>query len=376
MVQINPQKYQTNSTKKQKNERREFSLPQFSLFSKGLSDKLKQQFYSDISTLLAAGLNIDVALNLLLEEEGKLSSLYGKIKTEILTGKSLHKAFKDTGYFDPYEYYSIKIGEEGGKVPEVLEKLQEHYSAKSELKRQIIGALTYPVIIVLISFGVLTFLMNYTVPLFSGVLEQLDIPLPKITVYVTEFSKYFQAVFKPIIFTVLSVSLIFYLSRNALWFKKGSAKVLKFVPVFGELTKRIHLSRLCDSMSTLIQSNVPLVKALEMNEEMINFHPLKITLADIRVAVLKGKPLYEAFEAHSIYERRFVSMIRIGEEVNQLGKSFQDLSLSYRSSVDHQTKVMKSLMEPLIIIFVGAVVGIVALSMILPIFELSSKMEF
>ncbi|MCI5055094.1 MAG: type II secretion system F family protein, partial [Flavobacteriales bacterium] len=209
-----------------------------------------------------------------------------------------------------------------------------------------------------------------------GVLEQLEIPLPKITIYVTDFSKFFQKVSKPLILGVSIISLILYLSRNALWFKKSSSKFMSFIPVFGELTKRIQMARLSESMATLISSNVPLVRAIEMNEEMIDYYPIKKTLNDIRQGVLKGKPLHQAFEEHKVYDKRFISMVRIGEEVNELGKNFKELSINYSTSVDHQTKIIKSLMEPLIIIFVGAVVGIVAMSMILPIFELSSKMEF
>jgi type IV pilus assembly protein PilC len=142
------------------------------------------------------------------------------------------------------------------------------------------------------------------------------------------------------------------------------------------MMQRIYLTRFCQSMSLLTKSKVPLVQALNMTAQMVDFYPIEQSLKRIEKSILKGSTLYESMREESVFEKRMVSMIRVGEEVNKLDDIFAKLTTQYGDSVENQSKILKSIVEPILIIVVGGVVALVAMAMILPIFKMSSSMEF
>lgn len=354
----------------------EFLNKDISLGGNRFNNKKKEQFYTDLSTLLSAGLDLNTSLQLLSEEQDKEDNIYAQINKDVLLGKMLTFAMQNTGLFTKYEYQSIKIGEETGKLADILLELKKYFENKNALRSQFIGLITYPLIVIFIAFGVLVFLLNFVVPMFIGFLKQVNADLPAVTQFVLDLSSVFSAYYKPILGVLIVIFVFFYFQRTTEWYRKYSGLILLRIPLVGKMMQRIYLTRFCQSMSLLTKSKVSLIEALNMTAQMVDFYPIEKSLERIEKSILKGNTLYESMREESIFEKRMVSMIRVGEEVNKLDEIFAKLTTQYGDSVEHQSKVLKSIIEPILIIVVGGVVALVAMAMILPIFKMSSSMEF
>ncbi len=375
------EKYQGRAKKAKKKEESglmEFLNKDIPLGKKRFNDKRKAQFYNDLYTLLDAGLNLNAALQLLDEEnrEKEKDNVYAQLRKEILVGKSLSMSMKEAGKFTNYEYQSVKIGEETGQLAQLMGELKNHFDRKIKLRQQFVGLVTYPIIVIVIALGVMTFLLNYVVPMFIGFLTQVGAELPAVTQFVLDMSEVFAAWYKPVFGVLLVVVLFFYFQRETEWFRKSSGNIVLRLPLVGKMMNRVYMSRFCQSMSLLMNAKVPLVDALEMTGKMVDFYPIEKSLERVGKEILKGKTFHESMRNEKVFDQRMVSMIRVGEEVNKLDDVFAKLTEQYSDSVENQSKVLKSIVEPVLIMVVGGVVALVAMAMILPIFKMSSTMEF
>lgn len=352
----------------------DFLNKDISLFGTGLSDKNKERFYSDLNILFSAGVDIKSALELIEEEQTKKSDkiLFGKIKEFILKGGSLSEALQKSGKFSAYEYYSIRIGEESGRLPEALSDLSKYFSKKIAQRRQFMNALSYPVIVLCTAVGAIWFMLSFIVPMFSDVFKRFGGDLPAITKFVLNLSE-FVSVFFPYLFVAVITSAIFIISqRKQDWFRKTSASVIIKIPIIGEIIKKIYLARFCNSMNLLIGASTPLVEAISLVEKMVGFYPLEKSLSVVKEKILRGMPLHKALAEFSIYNRRMISLLKVAEEVNQLDVIFGKLAKQYDDEVEHQAGLLSSTLEPILIIFIGIFVAAILVAMYLPLFELST----
>lgn len=374
-------KYQSTKRKKKETEKASGGLVEFlnkdiSIGGNRFNNRKKEQFYTDLSTLLNAGLDLNTSLQLLSEEQDKEDNIYAQINKDVLVGKTLATAIENTKLFTKYEYQSIKIGEETGRLSDILLELKKYFENKNALRSQFIGLVTYPIIVIIIAFGVLFFLLNFVVPMFIGFLKQVNAELPAVTQFVLDLSSVFSDWYKPVLGVLALLIVFFYFQKSTEWYRKYSGMILLRTPLVGKMMLRIYLTRFCQSMSLLTKSKVSLIEALNMTAQMVDFYPMEQSLHRIEKSILKGNTLYESMREESVFEKRMVSMIRVGEEVNKLDEIFEKLTSQYGDSVEHQSKILKSIIEPALIIIVGSVVALVAMAMILPIFKMSSSMEF
>ena len=160
------------------------------LFGSQLKDQTKESFYSELTTLFSAGVDIKTALELIEEEQEKEVDrvLFKKIKDDVVSGISLSASIENTGKFSPYEFHSLRIGEESGKLNFVLTDLSKFFSRKINQQRQIVSALTYPAIVFSVAFGAVFFMMNFIVPMFADVFKRFGGDLPGITQFIIDLS--------------------------------------------------------------------------------------------------------------------------------------------------------------------------------------------
>jgi len=153
------------------------------LFGSGLPDKIKEGFYLELSTLLEAGMDIRGSLELIQNEQTrkKYSHLFETVLNRIVAGATLSFSMKQAGLFTPYEYFSVQIGEETGKLANILGELAIYFRKKIDQKRQVVGALTYPVLVMIVAFTAVGFMMTYVVPMFADILKRFGGDLPFIT---------------------------------------------------------------------------------------------------------------------------------------------------------------------------------------------------
>ncbi|PCJ87268.1 MAG: general secretion pathway protein GspF [Flavobacteriales bacterium] len=345
------------------------------LFSFQLSDKKKERFYSELNILFSAGVDIISALELIETEQSKKEDkkVFSQIKQHILKGGSMSEAIEKAGNFSSYECYSIKIGEESGKLPQVLTDLSIYFNIRIKQKRQVITALSYPSVVFLTAIGAIFFMLNFIVPMFSDVFKRFGGDLPSITKFIILLSEILSAYAAYGFLTVLAFTVFFFMQRKRLWFRKLFSQIILTVPFFGTIIQKTYLARFCNSMNLLMAANTPLIEALKLVEKMVSFYPLEHSLRIVQEKVLHGSSLHHAMSEFSIYNKRMVSLVKVAEEVNQLDLIFEKLAKQYGDEVDHQTGLLSSTLEPLLIIFIGLFVALILMAMYLPLFGLSTS---
>ena len=279
------------------------------------------------------------------------------------------------GQFSPYEYRSVEIGESTSKLGDVLQLLYNHYKSKNELRGQMVKVFSYPIMIILATVGVMIFMLNYVVPLFLSVVEEFDAELPWITKFVMNVSDGMKAIYLPAGIIILGIIILVALTRKTEGYKKLMAKVKFRIPIFGKLIQRIYLGRFCEGMYLITSSKIPLVEGLDMMENIVDDYTIQKAIPQIKKDILQGIPLYLCLAKHKIFERRMVSLVRVGEEVNQLDMTFTKLSEQFNQQIEMRTETLKTLLEPILMLVIGAIVGVISLAMILPIFEISATMK-
>ena len=346
-------------------------------FGKTFPDKAKEEFFKEFYALLESGIDMQRALSILIDEQAnsKLHAVLDNIQKDLISGYSLSESLKKTSYFTPYEYQSIKIGEETGRLQIVLSHLAEYFSNKVKMKRQLISVFTYPSFVILITFGVLYFMLTSVVPMFEDVFNQFGQELPYLTKKIITISKHFSSYALYFFIFIVAVVIYGYSQRKEGWFRKYSSKILLKTPVFGPLMQKIYLARMSQSLSLLLSSKTPLVPALKLVEEMIGFYPIEKAMAEIREDVMKGGSFHEGLTKFPIFDKRLVSLIKIAEEINKLDTTFERISKQYQEDVEYKTKIVGTVIEPLIIVIIGFVVGIIMIAMYMPMFNLSNVIK-
>jgi type IV pilus assembly protein PilC len=345
---------------------------EINLFGTGLSIRKKEAFFMEFGVLLRAGLDFKTALELVtesLKKEDK-GGLFTRMKEAIVGGASLSEALEQSGKFSAYDIYSVRIAEESGKLEYVLGELASFYNKSQQHRRMLTSALSYPSIVVLTAVLALSFLLNFLVPMFSDVYKRLNQDLPAITRFIVNASNVFSTYFgKAVLAAFLVVAALFFQRKKA-WFRRCMAWLLLRIPVIGHLVKMLFLTRFCSAMAFLIGSKVPVLDALSLVQKMVGFYPLETALTSIQAQVMKGQPLYASMEAFPFFPKRMTALIKVGEEVNRLDQMFEKLAVQYNEESEHRIKGLGSLIEPVLIVFLAIVVGVVLVAMYLPIFKL------
>lgn len=364
------------TTEQKKSEQGIFDFLQkdIQLFGTSLGDKKKEAFYHELHILLTAGVDIRSTLDLIASEQTseKDKILYQGIRDRVTGGSTLSDAIQETGKFSAYEYHSLRIGEESGKLTVVLKELTDFFQSNINLKRQIVGALTYPAIVLCTSMGAIFFMLNFIVPMFADVFKRFGGKLPFITALIVDISNWMSDYFYIILLMLISIIGLLYSQRKQLWFRKFFSRILLKTPFVGEMIRKIYLARFCHSMALLIGAKIPIVRAIKLVKQMIGFYPVEISLDKIEQDIMQGVSLHKSLSNFPIYHRRLVSLIKVGEEVNQLEMFFGKVARQYSEDVEHQTSLISSMIEPFMIIFLGLIVGVILIAMYLPLFQLST----
>ncbi|MBN1340854.1 MAG: type II secretion system F family protein [Bacteroidales bacterium] len=349
-----------------------------SLGRKEFSDKKKLNFYSDLRMLMYSGVDIRTAFEIVTGNFNKKKDRekLDQIKENIVQGHSLSESFNQSKGFSAYEVFSVKIGEETGRLNDVLGELSGYFKKKIEQKRKIISAFSYPVIVMLTAVGAIVFMMYFIVPMFEEIFKRFDSELPGITKMIINISHGFSRYFLVFCIVIAALAAMRWLNRGSQVYKKFSSLLLMKVPVFGELVRKINMARFCMGMELLLSSKTPILNAIGLMKQMITYYPIQSTLETISLELLQGRQLYQGMEQFRVFDNRMTSLVKVAEEVNKLDMIFAQLKDQYNSEVDYLTGNINSIMEPVLIIFIGLFVGIILVSMYLPMFQLGTTIQF
>lgn len=345
------------------------------LFNRKIPDKKKESFYCELGILLSSGIDIKTSLEIIVKEQKKDSEkkLFAAIRDSVVSGASLSEAVLSSGKFSMYEYYSLKIGEESGTLNTVLSDLTDYFSKKIRQRRQVVSALTYPLLVIFTAILSVCFMMVFIVPLFEDVFRRFQGELPSLTRFIIGISEKISNNIGYLFLLIAGLIVLYFIVRKKNWYRKITSLIALKTPVFGEIIKKIYLARFCQSMALLTGSKTPMLRSIQLVGTMLSFYPYERALKQIESDILHGKNLYQGMEKFSIFDAKIVSLTKVGEEVNQLDKIFNKLNLQYSDEVEHKIKVLSNLLEPVMILLVGFMVAVILISMYLPLFQLSSS---
>ncbi len=275
--------------------------------------------------------------------------------------------------FTDYEYYSVRIGEETGRIGEVLTDLAKFFKNRISQRRKIISAVTYPAIVLMTSLGAVFFMLKFVVPMFADVFQRFGGRLPWVTSMIIRFSSFTDNYFIVFLTVVIALAVFIFASRGKLWFRRAVSSAVLKIPLAGDIVRKIYLARFANTMRLLVSTDTPLLRSIGLVRQMIGFYPLEATLAEVEKSILKGESLHQSLSRFSFYPPKLVQLIKVGEEVNRLGYFFGKISDQYTEEVEYKTGTISSLLEPLIIIFLGLVVGLILIAMYLPMFQMSNS---
>ena len=348
---------------------------QITFSKKKFSDEKKEEFYSEIGMLLSSGLDIRTIFHLMKEEkkDDKHFKFYNSIYDDLVEGYYLSEALKRTNYITPHEYYSVKIGEESGQLNSVLKDLNDYFTRRIKQKRQLISTFSYPVMIIVTAIVVITFMLNYIVPMFEDVFKRFSGELPAITRYILAASQFFKSYILLFLSVVLVISGFMYAVRKTDRFRHLTSSLVLRIPMFGALINKIYLARFCQSMSLMSSARIPLITALELMEKIIGFYPFEKAMIMLEDDLMNGKTLHQSMQKFSFFDMKLISLTKVGEEVNRLADIYSKLSQQYSEEVQHRIGVLNSMMEPILIIIIGLFVAVILISMYLPMFQMGNN---
>jgi type IV pilus assembly protein PilC len=337
-----------------------------------MPDRVKEGFYLELSTLLEAGVDIRTALELVRDEQKKkkIKAVFDDILQQVINGNTISGALKNKRQFTSYEYFSVQIGEETGKLLQVLKELSVFFQKKIKQRRQIAGALMYPAVVLFVAFSAASFLLTYVVPMFSDVFKRFGNDLPAVTKAVISFSVFLKKYMGAFFVFLLGLVVMIIWQRNRSWYRRLASALLLKIPVVGVITQKIYLSRFANTMALLTGAKIPIVQAIQLTRQMITFYPIEQSLQQIEEKIIAGDALHKSLSEFNVYTPKMVSMIKVGEEVNQLELFFSRVATQYSNEVEHQVNLLNKLLEPLIIVILGLIVGVVLIAMYLPLFKL------
>lgn len=347
---------------------------EITLFGSSFGNKKKEAFYIELNVLLTAGLTLKDALELMIQEQKKANDkkLIKQLQDDIVGGRNFSEAIKKQKVFSNYEFHSIQIGERTGTLDHVFHELGLFYQRKNQQRRTIVGALSYPVIVMCTAFIAIAFMLKFVVPMFENIFRQNNTELPGLTKVIIAASEAFEKYFFLALIVVIGVLIFFRVSRKKLWYRKLVSSFWLKVPFVGEFIRKVRIAQFTQAINLLTSAKVPLLNGIQLTKEMIDYYPLQVGLEKIEKDILLGKSLHESVSGVKIFDKKMASLIKVAEETNQNETIFKRITEQYNQEIEYKSKMISSTIEPIIVLVLGAIVAVVLIAMYLPMFKLST----
>lgn len=347
-------------------------FPTLGLFNR-VSTAEKMIFARNIAVMIKAGLSLVKALDILANQtrSRKFRLVLTVLAEDIRRGKFLSESMKThPEVFSSLFVSMIKAGEEGGNLVENFQLIAYQLEREYSLLRKIRGAMIYPAIIVITMVVIGILMLIYVVPTLISTFEELKISLPPATqfiIFVSNFIVSHTLIFLTLVLAAAVSAAYLFQTENG---KKAISAIFFRLPILKVLIQKINAARTARTLGSLIGSGVDILKALEITEEVLQNYRYKKALEETRIKVQKGSPISEMFKIQShLYPALVGEMMAVGEETGQLSKMLVQLAEFYEEEVTDATKDISSVIEPILMVVIGAVVGFFAISMIQPLYS-------
>lgn len=340
----------------------------------GASDKDIVVFTRQFATMIDAGLPLVQALDILSGqvENKALARALTIIKTDVESGSTYADALrKHPKVFTELYANMVAAGESGGILDTILNRLASYIEKAMKLKKKVKGAMIYPMVVSTIAIGVIAVIMVFVVPTFAKMFASFGGKLPAPTQLVMSISHFVAGLGGLIVLILFVTSIVAYTQIRKT--EKGKAVTDAFflkLPIFGPLLRKVAVAKFTRTLGTLISSGVPILDGLEITAKTAGNKVIEYAVTDIRQAVSEGKTIAEPLMKSGVFPPMVTHMISVGESTGALDAMLSKIADFYDDEVDNAVSNLTSMMEPMLMVFLGGSVGFIVIAMYLPIFKL------
>ena len=335
-------------------------------------------FTRQFSTMIDAGLPLVQCLNILAaqSESKNLRGVTSSVARTVEDGATLADSLrKHPRTFDDLFTNMVEVGETGGILDVVLQRLAAYIEKAAALKRKVKSAMVYPASIIGVAFMVIVFMLTFVIPTFAAMFKDMgaELPLPtRVVIWLSDFVRsYILLIIAGLVGCVFALR-SYYRTENG---KSTIDALLLKVPIFGMLIRKVAVARFTRTLGTLVQSGVPILEGLRITATTAGNKVVEKAVLQCRTSVTEGKTLAEPLKGSGVFPPMVTQMISVGEQTGSLDAMLNKIADFYDDEVDTAVNTLTSLLEPMMIVFLGGAVGGLVVAMYLPIFKLVTLMK-
>jgi len=343
-----------------------------------------------LSALLRAGMPLVPALSALAEQlhatqsnqhrllgnhTQQLAHIIQHVRDDVNEGSSLAKAMGQyPGFSSPLFVGMVSAGESSGTLEEVLARLADILEKRAQLQAKVKAAMAYPAMMTVVAVGVVLFLLSFVVPSITQLFIEMKRELPwptKALIAVSGFAQANVVVLLALLFAAVAGAYVFSQTREG---KLWTDRIKLRLPLFGSLLFRLEVARLTRTLAVLLKSGIPVIAAIEITQRVVQNHVVAAALETIRDLVRKGETMANAVKSTNMFPPVVFHLIATGQMTGNVEQGLTDIAEMYDAEVETTVKSLMSLLEPMILLVMGAVVGFIVLAILLPIFEINQAL--
>lgn len=335
-------------------------------------------FTRELASLIKAGVPILKALNIITNQSGSsyLKNMLTNIQTEVRDGAAFSSTL--TNYpkvFSPLYIAMVRSGESSGTLQEVLFKIADYRQKQDEIVAQVRAALAYPILMAIVGAGTIFFMFTFVMPRLMRIFQRIGQELPLTTRLLISVSSGMQKWWLWIILIVAALILLIRQGAKTKAQKKLFSQIKLRLPLIGEFVHKSELARFCRTLEVLIRSGITLLNAIEVAIPILDNEAIKEEVSRSAKELKEGSSLGRSLESCKHIPEFMSNLIIVGEESGKLDETMAEIAFSYERDTDEAVKIMTSLLEPLMILLMGLIVGFIVISMLLPIFQMNMMIQ-
>lgn len=347
---------------------------------KTVKPKVLMIFTRQLATLIDAGLPLLRGLNVLAKQErdSVLKNTINRLADSVQGGSTFSEGLaQHPRLFNDLYVNMVRAGELGGVLEVVLTRLAEFQEKAQKIKNKVVAAMVYPIIVLVLAVGIMTFLMVFIVPRFEAIFHDMlgDRPLPAITVFVIGASNFVQNKWAVLLGVVLGALVLYQVAARTRAGRLLLDRLKLRAPLLGDLIRKTSISRFSRTLGTLVTSGVPILQALTITRETAGNTVIARAISQVHDSVKEGETISLPLEASAAFPPMVISMIDVGEETGELPEMLLKIAEVYDDEVDNSVAALTSLLEPIMIVFLAVVVGTIVIALFMPLISIISGLQ-
>jgi type IV pilus assembly protein PilC len=354
------------------------ALPGLRLIFHRVKSKHIMTFTRQLATLIDAGLPIVRSLNILTEqvESVVFRDRISAISKDIESGSSLSEAMaRHPKIFDPLYVNMVRAGEIGGVLEAVLNKIAEFLEKRQALIGKVRSAMMYPIVVMVLATGIVAFILIKIIPKFTDIFVQMGAELPALTQFLVDASHVLIYESWKVVLALVLIGFTYTRINKTREGKHFFDRMKLKLPVFGDLLRKVAIVRFAGTLATLIQSGVPILQALDIVRDTSGNEVVARAMDKVYNSVKDGESIHEPLRQCPVFPPLVVHMVAVGEETGAIDQMLNKVAEAYEREVNDTVNALTSILEPLLIVFLGIIVGVIVIALYLPLFKLPGMIK-